>query len=103
MHRSPPGKAAAPAPTTEAMEAEGASIRHVQNKSNQLRIGNLFLKHVQSADKELSAAWGLEFMKVPEKHAASKEIYAHLATFVTHTYTIDFGNVNSGRWEKRME
>ena len=45
--------------TTAPMTAEGSSDRTVKSKKNQVRIFELFLKHVAEADSKLSAGWGV--------------------------------------------
>ena len=69
-----------------AMTADGSSDSWENNKTNQIRLGNEFLKHLSTTDSALSAKWGEDWASVREEAACSCEIYEHLATFLCFTY-----------------
>lgn len=68
------------------MGAAGASDSWTNNQSNQVRLGNEFLKWISITDSALNSKWGLEWTKIPEQHAAGRELYGHFATFLCRTY-----------------
>lgn len=76
------------AATSSAMSltAEGASDSWENNKSNQVRLGNEFLKHISTTDSALGKKWGTDWARVPEQHRCSTEIYEHIAYFFVHVY-----------------
>ena len=82
-----PGQVACPppAPSVE-MTAGGASDSWENNKSNQVRLGNAFLKHLTKTDSALSAKWGAEWNSVAEEQACSQELYGHFANFLVQVY-----------------
>ena len=69
-----------------AMTADGSSDSWENNKTNQIRLGNEFLKHLSTTDSALSAKWGEDWASVREEAACSCEIYEHFATFICFTY-----------------
>jgi hypothetical protein len=69
-----------------AMTADGSSDSWENNKANQVRLGNEFLKHISTTDSALSAKWGQDWVSVSEEAACSCEIYEHFATFLCFTY-----------------
>jgi hypothetical protein len=69
-----------------AMTADGSSDSWENNKTNQIRLGNEFLKHISTTDSALSAKWGEDWVSVREEAACSCEIYEHFATFLCFTY-----------------
>jgi hypothetical protein len=71
------------------MQGGGESESWVQQTKNQLRVADLFLKHINDTTSALAAKWGDDWTKVPEEYAASEEIFGHLATFLVETYRID--------------
>jgi hypothetical protein len=75
------------------MTAEGASESWENNKSNQTRLGNEFLKHIGITDSALSSKWGTDWSSVPEEHAAGQEIYGHGATLLCFTYKKSTGKL----------
>ena len=79
------------------MTAPGAAKQTVASQQNYVRIANLFLAFVKQVSPELSAKWGESWDAVPEKHAADKELYEHLATFVSSTYTIKEGDKSGNK------
>ena len=81
-----PRKSAAP---STAMQGGGESESWVQQTKNQLRVADLFLKHINDTTSALATKWGDDWTKVPEEYAASEEIFGHLATFLVETYRID--------------
>ena len=68
------------------MTADGTSDSWENNKANQVRLGNAFLKHISITDSALAKKWGADWGTVPEEHACSQEIYGHFATFLTQVY-----------------
>ena len=79
------------------MTAPGAAPATVKSQGNYVRIANLFLAFIKEVSPELSAKWGESWDAVPEKHAADKELYEHLATFVSSTYTIAEGDKSGSK------
>jgi hypothetical protein len=68
-----------------------------KSKANQVRIANMFLEHTAEVDPSLAANWGAKWDNVPEEYACSKELFAHLATYLVDTYVIEKGRVNNGK------
>ena len=80
------------------MTAPGAAPVTVKSQGNYVRTANLFLAFIKEVSPdELSAKWGESWDAVPEKHAADKELYEHLATFVSSTYTIAEGDKSGSK------
>lgn len=69
-----------------AMTADGSSESWENNKGNQTRLGNEFLKHISNTDSALSHKWGTDWATAPEQYAAHTEIYEHGASFLVYTY-----------------
>ena len=82
---------------SEPMTASGAADATVKSQGNYVRIANLFLAYIKEVSPELSAKWGEIWDAVPEKHAADTELYEHLATFVSSTYTIADGDKSGSK------
>jgi len=68
------------------MSADGSSDSWENNKTNQVRLANEFLKHISTIVSCLSAKWGEDWVSVREEAACSCEIYEHFATFLCFTY-----------------
>jgi hypothetical protein len=80
------------------MTAAGGSKSWVGSKANHVKIGDSFLQYIsESDDADLSERWGLSWDKVPEKEAAGREIFGHLATYLAEVYIIPPGNKNAGQ------
>ena len=70
---------------------EGASESWENNKSNQIRLGNEFLKHISTTDSALSKKWGADWTSVPEEHRCGTKLFEHVAYFFVHVYTKSSG------------
>jgi len=93
-----PGSAAkASAKATAGLTPEADSLRWAQGKANQVRIGNLFLSNAATANPELATKWGSDWARIAEEHMTAPELWAHLADFIVHVYTIEDGSVNAGK------
>ena len=81
-----------------AMEAVGTSESGISTQGNQEKIASAFLAYIKEANPDLSEKWGLDWAEpeVPEEHACTQEIFAHLATFLIKTYKIPAGRTNAG-------
>ena len=82
---------------SEPMRVGGEADPTVKAHANHVRIGNCFLDYIKSADPVLHIQWGLDWSKLKEAHACSREIYEHLATYLVEVYLIDQGNINAGK------
>ena len=68
------------------MTADGGSASWENNKNNQTRLANEFLKHISITDSALCKKWGSDWATVAEEHRCGKEVYGHLANWLTHVY-----------------
>jgi len=82
---------------SQAMTSGGAAKATVNSQNNYVRIANLFLAYIKEVSPDLSAKWKTDWEAVAEKYAADKEIYEHLATYVSSVYTIKDGDKNESR------
>lgn len=99
----PPAKRAgkmadkSPARATEAVTPGGKAKSTVNQRNNRLKKCERFLLHVADMSPELSARWGTDWDEVPEDELAQRDIWAHMADFLSNVYTIEEGAVNAGQ------
>jgi len=86
-----------PARATEAVTPGGKAKSTVNQRNNRLKKCERFLLHVADMSPELSARWGIDWDEVPEDELAQRDIWAHMADFLSNVYTIEEGAVNAGQ------
>lgn len=86
-----------PARATEAVTPGGKAKATINQRNNRLKKCDRFLLHVADMSPELSAQWGTDWDEVPEDELAQRDIWAHMADFLSNVYTIEEGAVNAGQ------
>ena len=79
------------------MAAGGTSKSWTDARANNISVANDFLKHIANTDESLSDRWGGSWVDVPEEEAASRDIFARLATYLAEVHLIKSGNRNAGK------
>ena len=79
------------------MAAGGTSKSWTYARANNISVANDFLKHIADTDQSLSDRWGGSWVDVPEEEAASREIFARLATYLAEVHLIKPGNRGAGK------
>ena len=95
-----PNKKAPPAPAAP-MQAAGAAKATKDGKAAQLKIANKCLEWLP--DKELQAAAGPDWGKIPENIVCATLLWRYLATFLSEVYEIDSGKRNAGEHKKNIK
>ena len=78
--------AVAPVAAVDRLTSDGASDSWLNNKANQLRLGDVFLQHISRSDASLAAKWATSWAAIPEQYAASRNLYEIFAHWLTRVY-----------------